>query len=355
VVCVPNVVIVVGTGSVSRAVCSAIASHGAGIDLVFVLGGSHARVATVCNESDLVAGAARTRCRFRTGPPEWAMDHQRLSRWLGVIDPIGVVVASSDHAPSALWGASDAWTQFLARAGFGVTVALQAVHALAMGRAMAGAGGDGILINLCFPDAVNPLLEAALPSRCWGAGNVMTIEASWRAELGPGAAEDLALVGSHAALHDGAYVRGWLRGEEIRVTGGGPVCSLPPEAHRASLGVQVMALLRSIVTGERLDVSMPGAAGLAGGRPVTVSEGRVSLRAAGAMSDGDVEAFLATGLAADGISSATHEGVRFGDTARWLLEDHEPLRPYAQGIAVEDVDRAAEAFRAVRASLRSAD
>jgi hypothetical protein len=87
---------------------------------------------------------------------------------------------------------------------------------------------------------------------------------------------------------------------------------------------------------------------------VTISDRRVSLRPAGGMSDGDVEAFLSTGLAADGISSATYEGVRFGDTAQWVLEGHEPLRPYAQGIAIEDIDRAAEAFRAVRACLRNA-
>jgi hypothetical protein len=352
-VAVGRAVVVIGSGTVAAGICAAIAASPIPVDRVIVLGSSLPRTSALCAESNLTAGAARSSTTFVPGSHCSLDDTERLRELFDIVSPLAVVVASSLHSPRALWGAVDRWADLLDHARFGITVALQAINALYVARALMRASSAPTVINLCYPDVVNPLLSELFQSPCWGAGNVMTVEASWRSELALSADADLALVGTHAALRDSSFVRGFLRLEEIDSPLDGPIGSLPPSAHRASLGVQVRMLLWSLVTSAELNVSMPGAGALPGGRPVKIADQSLTFRPAGTMSEAETTDFISAGLAADGISSVTSEGVRFCAGTRDVLESYELLRPFAEGFSLREIEAAAVAFSAMRVTLQS--
>lgn len=172
--------VVVGSGSLARAVCGSLAAVATAPVAVTVLArrpDAAAEVAYLTGTRAALAGRPVTAAAAGLVP-------DRLADDLAGLDPTAVLVCASYQSPWERTAAPSAWTDLLGRAGFGAGLPLQAGLATDVARALAKAAPAAALLNACFPDAVNPLLAAlGLPVLC-GIGNAAIVAASLQAGLG---------------------------------------------------------------------------------------------------------------------------------------------------------------------------
>ncbi|HEV7652803.1 MAG TPA: hypothetical protein VGP26_32000 [Actinophytocola sp.] len=297
--------VVLGSGSLAHATCDALATVSPEPVDVTVVGRSHAKAAAVCYLAGTRAALGGTGVTFR---PVAAVIGAPLADVLAGTRPTGVFVCASRQSPWERTTAPSAWTNLLARAGFGLALPLHADLAAEAGRLVAAHSPGSWLVNACFPDAVNPVLAAlGLPVLC-GVGNVGTLAASLQAALGLPDQSRLRLLAHHTHLHaphDPAdEARAWLDGTPLPdVTG---LLAAQRATDRAQLnrvtGHTAALVLAALLTGATLDTHVPGPNGLPGGYPVRLAGARVSPRLPGAMGEAEAVAF--------NTWAGRHDGVR---------------------------------------------
>ena len=269
---------------------------------------------------------------------------------LAALRPDVLVCCASDHSPYERLARPSAWTDLVARSGFGVTLPLQAGLVSTLARSLAAACPDAVLVNGCLPDVVNPLLASlGLPVLC-GIGNVATLAACLRAATGPA---DLAVLGHHAQLAEtGVEVRAWVGGapvsgvtELLR-----PYRALPRRELNAVGGHAAARLLVALTDGTELGTSLPGPGGLPGGYPVRVAGRRIEPDLPAGVDLAEAVAWNLLAGAPDGVEVS---GGRVRHSARTAsaLADHLP--ELADGWPVDALDEAGHRLRALRRRLRT--
>lgn len=348
--------VVAGSGSLARAVVYSLAAAVRRPTAVWLL----ARSGPALAEMAYVA-SARSRCSaspatFHAAAADLTC-REALEGRLAAIAPDIVLQCASYHSP---WEAADApspWTALVRRAGFGVTLPLQAMPAVEMARAIEGAAPAALLVNACFPDAVNPVLAGlGLPVHC-GVGNAALLAASLRSALALEDPSALHVLAHHVHLHaperpdeealawrDGAAVadvfsllapqRAAGRRELNHVTG-----------HLAAL------LVRDLLEGDEVAACLPGPLGLPGGYPVTVHGPRMTLRLPPATTRDGAVAWNQAAAVRDGVRVAGGRA-EFSPVVERELRTHLP--ELAAGFALEDVAGACRALLALRERLRTA-
>lgn len=320
---VPTVV-VVGSGSLAASVCAALATT-AGLPLRVVVAARGDSAGELCQLAATQAALAGREVRFRaltTGPDMRAA----LPELIRQEAPDGVLLCASHQSPWERRAAPSAWTALVGRAGFGVTLPLQADLAVVAGRAAAECGSW--FVNACFPDAVNPVLAALrVPVLC-GIGNVALLAASLQARLGLPDQRRLLLVGHHVHLNPpgpAGEALGWLDDEPLNgvteALAGQRACDR--SALNQVTGQAGAMLIDALANRTELDTSLPGVAGLPGGYPVRISDGRVTLRLPAGLSRAEAVAANQRWSYADGI---VVEGgrVSFAPPAAAALREAEP-------------------------------
>ncbi len=325
---------VIGSGSLSRAVCCSLAvaaSHPLRVTV-------HARSP---QKADEVVYLAQARARLSGTPARFE------ARPLGAEDARVVLVCASEQSPWERRGAPSAWTELMRAAGFGITLALQASLALEAARR------HPAVVNACFPDAVNPLLKACGAPVLCGIGNVAILQASLAAALDVEPSR-LRVLAHHVHLHEPHdphdEARAWLDGTPV------PGITKAVAAQRASDPAQVnlvtghsaaLFLLR-LLAGEEQTVSVPGPLGLPGGYPVTIGK-EAALDLPPGVSEAEAIAFNQRIAEADGVI-VTDGAVTFSAKAREALEPHAP--ELAAGFAPGDLPGVIARFRELRDQLR---
>ncbi|MET9858951.1 hypothetical protein ABZY93_06420 [Streptomyces smyrnaeus] len=274
--------LVLGAGSLARAICYAFATVGTTQSTVTVASRTPSRAADVCYVAEVRAALAGTSIGFR---PQ-CIRHYSADDLLPLLEeqaPAVVVNCASPQSPWERISSPSAWTDLIATAGFGMTLPLQAAIPIEAGNALLRAHSDALFVNASFPDAVNPLLRHLnLPVFC-GIGNVALLEASLRQELGLGQGEQLRVLGHHWHLHpppsaaeEALAWRGGVRIENVR-----ELLARQRETARQELNVvngHVTALLLdALLTRREVRMNLPGPHGLPGGYPVRVHDRRVLL------------------------------------------------------------------------------
>src|SRR5262245_53846355 len=195
-------IVVVGSGSLARAVCQSLAGL-ANMDspaaravhiTCTVLARNLAETQRLVTDCQVRASVANAAVTFAAG----ALDDEVAA--LARRQPDVVVCCASAQSPYEAMTAPSAWTRLVKEAGFGVTLPLQATVTLRLANAIAQASPHTLLVNGCFPDAVNPLLAALdRPVHC-GIGNVATIAACLQAAMGLPDQSRLSVLAHHVHL-----------------------------------------------------------------------------------------------------------------------------------------------------------
>jgi hypothetical protein len=296
--------VVLGTGSLAHATCDALATVSAEPITVTVVGRENAKAAAVCYLAGTRAALAGTGVTFR---PAVAVFGEPLAEVLAATRPAGVFVCASHQSPWERTTAPSAWTDLLARAGFGLALPLHADLVATAGRLVTAHAPGAWLVNACFPDAVNPVLAALdVPVLC-GIGNVGTLAASLQVALGLPDQSRLRLLAHHTHLHaphDPAdEARAWVDGSPL--SGITDLLSAQRATDRAQLnritGLTAALVLAALLTGATVDTHVPGPNGLPGGYPVRIAGGRVSLRLPPGLAEPEAVAFNASAALRDGV------------------------------------------------------
>lgn len=350
-----SVLVVVGSGSLARAVCCGLAVVVEQPVDVVVAARAASKAAEVCYLAGTRAALSGRPLAFRPAVADCARADE-VAELLASTAPAGVLLCASTQSPWERPRAPSAWTALLDRAGFGLTLPLHAELALVVGRAVAEAAPGAWFVNACFPDAVNPLLAAVGARVLCGIGNVALMAASLQAALGLEDQRRLEVLAHHVHLHapgrPDEEALAWCDDAPVEAVSkllAAQRATARPELNRVT-GYAGAVVLRDLLAGAEADTSLPGPVGLPGGYPVRLRGGRLALRLPPGVSETEAVAFNQRAALRDG---AVVEGdrVRFGPVVQEALE---PLAPdLAGGFRVADAAAAAGAVHRLRDRLRA--
>ena len=263
-----------------------------------------------------------------------------------------LVQCASYQSPYEHVTAPSAWTELLRTAGFGIALPLQAAPLLDVVETVHKAAPDCLVVNACFPDAVNPVLtEIGYPVLC-GIGNISTISTAVAAEIGHENHGELHLLAHHVHLHAPAdaadEARVWCDGTERHDVN--DLLSRMRSIRRNELngiGAHAAArLLEALVTGATVDTHVPAPLGLPGGYPVRVHDGRVELRLPDGIDTATAVAWNQRMTALDGIDVD-------GDRVHLPEAINEHAPDLADGFPVADLRQACTRLLRLREELRT--
>ena len=352
-------IIVIGTGSIARGVAYGL-SHVPGISLrVVILGRSHAKaseIALLANARAAIVGTSVTFQPFLISQ----FKGPEFSKLFLSLKPKIILLAASIQSPWEITQQptqqQNAWTRLIAQSGFGITLPLQLKLAAEVSRAASDL--QAAVINACYPDAVNVVLDRVGLRMTCGLGNAAIIEAFCRSQVGPGMKEkkDVCVLAHHG--HVGPWLRGkrsgnqpriWIQGHEVPARQLHPNLGAIGEELNSVTTSTAIPLLLSLLTGETLRTSIPGVAGLPGGYPFLVKQGKFSLRLPSGVALAKAIAHNKKGEKLDGLDLGA--GAKFVGKARVALgaENFE----YAQGFSFSDWPLACQRMEFLRDRLRN--
>lgn len=348
--------VVVGSGSLARAVCWSLAAVTPAPVAVTVL----ARSVPAAEELAYVAGARAAlagRPLTVTADPAGDLSPAGLAAALGRLAPTAVLVCASHHSPWERTTRPSGWTELVARGGFGLTLPLQVTLAADVARAVAAAAPDALLLNACFPDAVNPVLAAlGLPVHC-GVGNAAIVAASLQAALGLPDQAELAVLAHHVHLHEPAEeadeALAWYAGAPVEKVGGllAAQRSTDPREVNQVTGMATALLLGDLLAGAEVRTNLPGPLGLPGGYPVLLRGRDLDLRLPAGL---DRAAAVARNQRMADLDGVRVDGGRVlpAPAAADALDPYLP--DVASGFSVREIPAVAEALLDLRSRLRAA-
>jgi hypothetical protein len=349
-------IVLLGTGAFAGAFARALARQASGPATVHVVSRSLDRARHLAHLADAHALLADRPTRFRPHLLD-VPDGADLRPLLDCYRPQVLLVAASEISPAETRAPASAWTSLVRAAGFGVTLPLQAATALRAATACLEASPGTAVVNACFPDAVNPLLQTAgLPVVC-GLGNVATLASLLRSKLQLADESRLKLFAHHVHLHhprtDKEEALAWLDDQ--------PLTALPraldqireqPHGNLNEIGAIAGAAVVDALTQRREPYvgHVPAPNGLPGGYPVLITEGSIALRLPPGMSERQAVHHNRQWSAGDGLTVDGHGKARFTPTALRALSEHWPDIPSTFGI--QDIDDLRVGQLALRERLR---
>lgn len=291
--------LVVGSGSLARALCLGFATVAPAGTVVGVLARDEQAAAQLAYLGGVRAVLAGRPMRFGSGGGDLT-DPDLLDE--AVAAARVVVQCASLHSP---WQAAPSMRALVAEGGFGVTLPLQARLTIETARAVQRTGSDALMVNACYPDAVNPLLDRlGLPVFC-GVGNVATLAAGLRTQLG--GAGHLTMLAHHDHLHEpastGDEALAWLDG--VAVAEVGKLLAPQRRTDRRLLnqitGFAAAQLLSDLLGGRETATNLPGPLGRPGGYPVRVAGRTLTLDLPSGLDEATAVAWNERAAAREGI------------------------------------------------------
>ncbi|GLY70300.1 hypothetical protein Atai01_69190 [Amycolatopsis taiwanensis] len=345
-VSVPRIV-VTGSGSLARSVCYSLATElttPATVSILARAGGKAAELAFVASVRARVS--ERAVVFYGRG-----VDFADLDGVLGELAPDLVVHCVSHQSPWERGTAPSAWTELLRMTGFGLTLPLQAELLIDVAESLRRVAPDCLLINACFPDAVNPVAHAlGFPVFC-GIGNISTISAAIAATLDWKDHRSLHLLAHHLHLHAPAdtadEARVWCENverDDVRALLAGMRSTARAELNQIG-GHAAARLIDSLLTGGTTDTHVPSPLGLPGGYPVRIRDRSIELRLPKGI---DAEAAIAWNQRMALLDGVVVDGgqVRFAPS----VGEHVP--EFAEPFPVTEIRYACARLLALRERLR---
>jgi hypothetical protein len=277
-----NRVVVVGSGSLARAICQSLAVVADRPVTVTVVGRNADRIAELAYVAGARAALSGTPALFRFAAVSFD-DEAELAELLADVAPDAVLHCASVQSPWESVRTPSGWTRLLSEAGFGFTAPLHALLASRVARAVRRSGVPARILNACFPDAVNPILAALDLPIDVGLGNVALLSASLQAAWGLGPRDRLRLLAHHVHLNaptgPDEEALAWAGDVPLTTVTGG--LARQRSCRRAELnavtGHTAALLLRDWRQGAVVYTNLPGPNGLPGGYPVRITDDGIAL------------------------------------------------------------------------------
>jgi hypothetical protein len=323
-------VVLIGVGDMGERLAVGLAASGRvrTMALVDVPGsGLGDKAAAIANSYDCAISAVELDAR----------DQLEVERLLRSTSPELVVQAASLQSPWALVERHDPPARTFRSAGIGIRLPLQLPCLLSVMRAVREVGYTGPVANLSLPDLTHPILAAHGLAPTIGLGNVamllLRVRAALRGRQPHGELPLVRVVGQHFQVY------GALQAERPDDPADWPRVYLGEEGERAdqlayaaapiapgvrynviTAAAALPVLLALLPEAEPLRWSTPSPAGLLGGYPVKIVDGRVGMDLPAGVELEDSAAYCARIGRRDGVERVDVDGtVHFTDGARSLL------------------------------------
>lgn len=353
-------ILVIGTGQFAERIVADLGASAPGPIEVLIAGRNQERL-------DWLATAANARAFMFGRPARFApvaVDAAQRKPMIELLQRTrpGLVVQTASSQPSAVIGHEDTrWSRLIARAGLSATAPAQSLLTLNVGEAIRDAGLDAALINCCFPDVVNGLLEArGIPVLC-GTGNVAILSNAFSGALSDRSRklqvlahyQQLLAWRRPAGQRDGTPPRVWIDGEEVDdVFARFAQLKLTVAPAIEISGASGVALMTAFALGLPWHGHVPGPSGRPGGYPVRLEGRRLVLDLPAGIGEAEAVAWNARfetemGLVVDPAGRASFTG-----RLRESLEAEG--FPFADGFDVAEIERVAAAQAQLRSRLEAA-
>jgi hypothetical protein len=328
-------VVLIGVGDMGERLALGLAASGRVRRLVLVDipgSGLGEKAAAIATSYDCAASAVELDARDQLG----------VERLLRRTVPELVVQAASLQSPWALVERCDAPARALRAAGIGIRLPLQLPCLLSVMRAVREVGFTGAVANLSLPDLTHPVLAAHGLAPTVGLGNVamllVRVRAALRSRQPDGELPLVRVVGQHFQVYgalqaqppddpaDRARVYLGEEGERADLLAYTAAPIAPGVRYNVVTAAAALPVLLAVLPGaEPLRWSTPSPAGLPGGYPVQIVDGRVSLDLPAGVELEEAVAYCARIGRSDGVERVDADGtVHFTDTARSLVADVAP-------------------------------
>jgi hypothetical protein len=344
-------IVIIGSGSLAQGIVYALSQVAMGSLRIAIIGRSTAkvsRIALIANARSASFGTPLV--FFPWGIAEFKAS--AFSRALHSLKPKVILLAASLQSPWETSQEPSAWTRLIAEGGFGITLPLQLRFAAELSRA--AADSESAIINACYPDCVNVVLERLRLRTTCGIGNSAIVEAFCRSHPDAGS-DDIRVVAHHG--HLGAWVKGktaqsqpriWVKGKEEKSRRLRPNLGPIGEELNNVTSCTATRIVMSLFLGGTLCTSVPGVAGLPGGYPFILKNRKFALHLPSGITAAQAIAHNKTGERIDGLD--LDAGVKFMGKAHQSLA-HAGFE-YAEGFAVADWQSVCDGMLALRERLR---
>ncbi|GLW10398.1 hypothetical protein Misp01_55260 [Microtetraspora sp. NBRC 13810] len=343
-----------GTGELARVVANSLALLHSGPLHVTIAGRDLGKAADLGRVAQTLARSRHPGSVFEAVELECFEESGPVAELLVRLAPDVVVCCASLSSSREAETTPSAWTELIGGAGFGIALPLHTVIPLTLAQALRQIGSKAVLLNSCYPDAVNPLLAAQGLPIFGGLGNAATIAAAVQAELRVADRERLHVLAHHRHLYGpaGGEVAIWLDGH--RIEDAGRVLAPLRAARRSSryplIGMAAAHLVNAVGGDVPELLHLPGPLGHPGGYPVVVQGRSVAISLPGGVSMAEARTVNARAAEADGVSvSAEGWATPSPEASRQLAAC---LPELAAGFAAGDVRSAAKELLDLRARLR---
>jgi hypothetical protein len=344
-------IILVGTGSLARGIAYELSQVAAHSLRIAVIGRSTAKVSRMVHIANARAASFGTSAAFS---PFAINEFKALafSRAVRCLKPKVILLAASLQSPWEKSLGQNVWTRLIADGGFGITLPLQLALAAELSRG--AADSEAAIVNACYPDCVNVVLDRLGFRTTCGIGNSAIVEAfcrsSQRVRNG-----DVKVVGHHG--HLGVWLQGrasqsqprvWVKDREADSLGLRPNFGSIDEHLNSVTSSTATPVVMSLLTGRTFHASIPGVAGLPGGYPFALKRRKFTLRLPSGITLAEAVAHNRDGERIDGLE--LESGVRFVGKARRALADVD--FEYAQGFDLAEWQSVRDRMVALRDRLR---
>jgi hypothetical protein len=149
---------------------------------------------------------------------------ETLKNSLESAKPKVVVQSASMQSPWKVDNGESGWSNLVAKAGFGITIAFHALLAFRTATAIKQLGSKCHFVNTCYPDGVNQLLTVAGVPLTTGVGNIGIFSAVVAGRLPFAERKDVRVLAHHRHIvewrkpgsqREGAPIRAWVGDDEI--------------------------------------------------------------------------------------------------------------------------------------------
>lgn len=279
-------ILVFGTGSLARAFCYSMAIFNVGERAVIkVVGRSKKSAEQIAIISNVRAVIAHSKIRFVFDDIDWETT-ERIENILKNTSPAIIFHTASLQSPWDFFSIQSEWTKLVHQAGFGVTLPLQASLVMKVASAIKKLGLKAVLVNACYPDAVNPLLKSLELDITCGIGNISILSAAVSFLVHNNRTESLKILAHHLHVNPQPSIspnyrepRIWVESNELQSVGEmlQPIRGIHGHELNQITGATAVKIILALYDTTPILLHVPGPNGLPGGYPVLIANKKVSL------------------------------------------------------------------------------
>jgi hypothetical protein len=290
-----------------------------------------------------------------------AFEDEAITHVLNQAKPRVIFQAASLQTAAVLRSIDTAWAQLVQQGGLSATAPFQAVLSLRIAKVARKVLPTAAFVNACFPDVVNPILNAAGVSVLAGVGNVAILASAVEGVLqGQGIKACVQMLAHYQQLgswrrrpeeRTGPPPRIWIDGQEVAdVYARFSEVMLSPQVAFDISGATAVPWLKALVAGRAWRGHMPGPMGLPGGYPVILTDdGQLALDLPAGITPELAKGWNNTFEQGSGMTVESDCRALYHGRLRELLERHAPN--LAKGFDCADVEHAAHELAQVRERL----